>query len=55
MCKKYEVAVILGSDAHISVEIAEYGYDMQLLAETEFPEGLIMNTDVERFKQYIGK
>ena len=55
LCKKYEVPVILGSDAHISFDIAEYGYAMQLLAETEFPEGLIMNTDVERFKQYIGK
>lgn len=55
LCKKYEVPVILGSDAHISFDIAEYGYAMQLLAETEFPEELIMNTDVERFKQYIGK
>lgn len=55
LCKKYEVPVILGSDAHISFDIAEYGYAMQLIAETDFPEGLIMNTDVERFKQYIGK
>ena len=55
LCKKYEVPVILGSDAHISFDIAEYGYALQLLAETEFPEELIMNTDVERFKQYIGK
>ena len=55
LCKKYEVPVILGSDAHISFDIAEYGYALQLLAETEFPEKQIMNTDVERFKQYIGK
>ena len=55
LCKKYEVPVILGSDAHISFDIAEYGYALQLLAETEFPEKLIMNTDVKRFKQYIGK
>ena len=53
LCKKYEVPVILGSDAHISFDIAEYGYAMQLLAETEFPEELIMNTDVERFKEYL--
>ena len=55
LCKQYDVPVILGSDAHISFDIAVYDYVWDLLAETEFPEKLIMNTDVERFKQYIGK
>lgn len=55
LCKKYDVPVILGSDAHISFDIAEYGYTLQLLAETDFPEMLIMNTDVKKFKDYITK
>lgn len=55
LCKKYDVPVILGSDAHISFDIAEYGYALQLLAETDFPEMLIMNTDVKKFKDYITK
>lgn len=55
LCKKYDVPVILGSDAHISFDIAEYGYALQLLAETDFPEILIMNTDVKKFKDYITK
>lgn len=54
LCKRYEVPVILGSDAHISFDIADYGYLPPLLAETEFPDGLIVNTSVERFKAYLG-
>lgn len=55
LCKQYDVPVILGSDAHISFDIAEYGYLYPLLAETEFPETLIMNRDVGQFKTYLGK
>ncbi len=53
LCKRYEVPVILGSDAHISFDIATYDYALQLVAETEFPEELIMNTSVEKFKAYL--
>ncbi len=54
LCKRYEVPVILGSDAHISFDIASYEYLYPLLAETEFPEALIMNRSVELFKKYLG-
>lgn len=53
LCKRYEVPVILGSDAHISFDIATYDYVWQLLEETQFPEELIMNTSVEKFKNYL--
>ena len=53
LSKKYEVPVILGSDAHISFDIATCDYALQLVAETEFPEELIMNTSVEKFKSYL--
>lgn len=53
LCKKYEVPVILGSDAHISFDIACYDYLYELLRLTEFPEELIMNRDVETFKRYL--
>ena len=53
LCKRYEVPVILGSDAHISFDIANYEYALQLVGETEFPEELIMNTSVEKFKRYL--
>ena len=54
LCKQYEVPVILGSDAHISFDIAVYDRALELVGETEFPEALIMNTDVRQFKQYLG-
>lgn len=53
LCKKYEVPVILGSDAHISFDIARYDYLYELLQLTEFPQELIMNSDVNRFKTYL--
>ena len=49
LCKQYEVPVILGSDAHISFDIATYDHALELVKETEFPESLILNTDVARF------
>lgn len=55
LCKRYEVPVILGSDAHISFDIANYQYVLPLLQETEFPEGLIVNRSVEVFKNCLKK
>ncbi len=54
LCKRYEVPVILGSDAHISFSIADYQYALPLLAETEFPEALVMNDKPAWFLQYTG-
>ncbi len=47
--------VILGSDAHISFDIANYDFIWPLLRETDFPDGLIMNYDAERFLEYISR
>lgn len=53
LCKQYDVPVILGSDAHISFDIAEYGYLRPLLQETQFPQSLIINTSVTRLREYL--
>ena len=55
LCKQYEVPVILGSDAHISFDIANYQYVYDLLQETEFPEALIVNRCVEVFRNSLKK
>ena len=55
LCKRYEVPVILGSDAHISFDIANYEYLYPLLQETEFPEELIVNRSVEVFRKCLKK
>lgn len=54
LCKKHAVPTILGSDAHISFQIADYERLWPLLAETEFPDELIMNYWPEKFFDYLG-
>ena len=57
LCKKYEVPTILGSDAHISFQIADYERlypllsetDFPDLSETDFPDELIMNYWPDKF------
>ncbi len=53
LCRQYEVPVILGSDAHISFSIADYGFILPLLNETEFPEALILNDKPQAFLNYL--
>ena len=53
LCREQGVPVILGSDAHISFSVADYGFLYPLLEETNFPDELIMNYDTERFLNYL--
>ena len=53
LCKRYEVPLILGSDAHVSFQIADYQRLYPLLAETEFPDELVMNYWPEKFFKYL--
>lgn len=53
LCKQYEMPVILGSDAHISYDIANYCWIYELLQLAEFPEKLILNDKPEQFKAFI--
>lgn len=55
LCKQYEVPVILGSDAHVSFQIADYDRVLPLLAETEFPDELIVNYRPRLFETYLHK
>lgn len=52
LCRRHEVPVILGSDAHISFSVADYRYALPLLAETDFPEALVINDKPEWFLRY---
>lgn len=53
LAKQMETPVILGSDAHFSSHIADYEFIRPLLAETEFPDDLILNYWPERFMEYL--
>lgn len=54
LCRKYNTPVILGSDAHIAFSIADYANVYELLRPTDFPEELIVNTDMRRFNDFTG-
>lgn len=54
LCKRYEVPVILGSDAHIACDISNYEHCLPLLAETDFPDRLIVNTNTEMLLEHLG-
>lgn len=43
LAKRMNVPIILGSDAHIAKDIANYEHCLPLLKETDFPSDLIMN------------
>lgn len=52
-CKKYQVPVILGSDAHVEEEIAEYRYAKRVLEAVNFPRELIVNYSVDQYLDFI--
>lgn len=55
LCKKYGTSVILGSDAHYYADILSHERSLSVLAETDFPEKLVVNTDKEKLYPYINK
>lgn len=54
LCRQYDVPIILGSDAHISYDIANYEHALPLLAEEQFPEQLVVNDKPDLFFDYTG-
>lgn len=54
LCKKHDVPLILGSDAHISFQIADYSRLLPLVEESGFPDELIMNYHPKQFLDYLG-
>ena len=48
-CKKYGTAVIMGSDAHIDVDVGNHELSKEVLRENNFPAELVVNYDVEKF------
>ena len=47
-CKKQGAMVVLGSDAHVDVSLADYRYVEEVLEAADFPEELVANTTLEK-------
>ena len=54
-CKKYDLPIIISSDAHHTSQVADHQYAEPLLKESKFPEALILNDKIDEFLSFIGK
>lgn len=48
LCRKAGTMVVLGSDAHVDVDIANTRYSSKLLEEVDFPQELVANLSYNR-------
>ncbi len=53
LCKRYEVPIVVNSDAHFCTQIGVFDDAVQMLEEIDFPEKLILNADFDRFQDYL--
>ncbi len=54
-CMKKEVCIVMNSDAHTATDVGNHAFAAALLKEVEFPQELIANTSVEKFKAFLRK
>lgn len=53
LCEKYQVPVILGSDAHYMLDIGNFTYVEALVEEVGFPKSLIINDSLEKLFSFL--
>lgn len=53
LCKKYEVPIIVGTDAHWSGNVGKFPYAKKALDIAEFPEELIINLNPDKLLTYL--
>lgn len=49
-CKRYDAAVVLGTDSHVDATIGGFEYAFEVLKEADFPEELVANTSLEKLR-----
>ena len=52
-CERYQVPVVVGTDAHFATAVGRMKEVEDLLTETGFPEELVVNTSVERYLSHL--
>jgi len=55
LCKKHEVNIVLGSDAHTCFHIGRFPKAEKILKDVGIPDELIMNTDEFKIIKYLKK
>ncbi len=54
-CMAQQVPIALGSDAHITFDIANFTHSLEMIKALDVPEELILNTSVDLFKAALYK
>lgn len=54
-CAKYQVPVVVSSDAHFCMDVGNVMASVQMLEEIGFPEELVLNADHDRFLEVVRK
>lgn len=55
LCKTYDVPVIMGSDAHIDLDVGNHDNCLEVLAAADFPDRLVVNYDLDFFHSFLPK
>ena len=55
LCMKYQVPVVMSSDAHFDSAINEFESARSLLEELDFPEELVLNRSAEALKPFVNR
>ena len=55
LCKKHQVPIIVGSDAHYTDYVGRHEEAYDLMEEVDFPEHLVANADLELFYSFLKK
>lgn len=53
LCERYDVPVIMDSDAHHMVDVANFEHTISIVEETGFPKELVLNYSAEKFEAYL--
>ena len=53
LCKQYRVPVAVNTDAHISYAVGQVEGAMAMLESMDFPEELVINSSLERLRDYF--
>ena len=54
-CKKYQVPIIIGSDAHSMNVIGRNQSALELIEEVGYDKNLVMNYHIEELKKYLNR
>lgn len=53
ICKKYEIPVVINTDAHFCTIVGDAAESLALAKELDLPERLVVNADWDRLYEYI--